>query len=251
MKTTEALIKEYKSLSKGMIDAQKYAYYAATHHSTAIEGSTLTESQVINLLEFGKSAANKPFEENLMVFDHHQAILFVLAQAKNKTEITPQFLRQIAALVCKNTGGIVNTILGNYDIAKGDFRLGSVRAGNRFFPDAKKVPKLIDNFCIITNVEIIRAKSIEAKLRLAFSVHFQLVSIHPFGDGNGRTSRLLMNFVQAYFNLPLGIVYKSDRIKYINALEAARNAENEDVFIDFMFRQYHKFLKDEIKNLQK
>ena len=50
--------------------------------------------------------------------------------------------------------------------------------------------------------------TVEEKLQLSFSTHFDLVSIHPFYDGNGRTSRLLMNFIQQYFHLPLAIVYK-------------------------------------------
>jgi len=84
-----------------------------------------------------------------------------------------------------------------------------------------------------------------------FKVHFDFVSIHPFGDGNGRASRLLMNFVQCYFGLPLSIVFKQDRIKYINALEDARSKENLKPFYDFMNKQYAKFLNAEIKHLQK
>ena len=49
----------YLKLSEEMIDHDKYTYYAITHHSTAIEGSTLTEKQSVNLLEYGKPAALK------------------------------------------------------------------------------------------------------------------------------------------------------------------------------------------------
>jgi hypothetical protein len=63
----------------------------------------------------------------------------------------------------------------------------------------------------------------------------------------GRTSRLLMNYLLACFDLPICYVYKSDRISYIQALERARETENIAVFYDFMFKQYKKFLKKEIK----
>lgn len=90
----------------------------------------------------------------------------------------------------------------------------------------------------------------EEKSNLAFHVHFQFVSIHPFGEGNGRTSRLLMNYIQAWYGLPLSIVFKQDRIRYINALEAARIKDTDEPFFDFMYSQYSKFLKNEISQLK-
>jgi Fic family protein len=92
-------------------------------------------------------------------------------------------------------------------------------------------------------------KALQFTLNLAFKVHFDFVSIHPFGDGNGRTSRLLMNYIQAWFNIPLSIVFKQDRIKYVEALESARNKEDAAVFYQFMYGQYGKFLKAEIEQL--
>ncbi len=122
-----------------------------------------------------------------------------------------------------------------------------MRAGTRSFPDYKKVPKIIDDLCQQVNESIKETKTFEQKCELAYKLHFDFVSIHPFGDGNGRTSRLLMNYIQEYFNLPLSIVFKQDEIKYINALEAARNQDSMKPFNDFMNKQYEKFLKSEIK----
>lgn len=249
MSKLEALVEEYRQLTKGIVDYKKYAYFAATHHSTAIEGSTLTESQVINLLEYGMPAANKPFEENQMVYDHYQAILYVMELADTKATITPQIIKSIGAKVKYSTGGFVNTVMGTFDTAQGDFRLSSVRAGTRTFPDYKKVPLLIQNLCDQLNSEIMEAKTFDSQCELAYKMHFEFVSIHPFGDGNGRTSRLLMNYVQAYFDLPLSIVFKQDRIKYINALESARNLDSLKPFCDFMSKQYEKFIKSEIKKM--
>jgi Fic family protein len=246
----EALVSGFQLSSKGMIDFGKYSYYAITHHSTSIEGSTLTESQVVNLLEYGKPATNKPFEHHLMVLDHFHALQFVVGEADKKRKLSPEFIQEISALVMKNTGGVVNTVLGNYNIAGGEFRRGTVRAGTRTFPDYKKVPDLVTQLCVEINAKLKMIRTFEEKCNLAFHVHFQLVSIHPFGDGNGRTSRLLMNFVQAWFGLPLSIVFQQDRIRYINALEASRTKESEKPFLDFMYSQYSKFLKKEIKVLK-
>jgi Fic family protein len=246
----EALVYDFQKRSKGVVDFSKYSYYAITHHSTSIEGSTLTESQVINLLEYGKPATNKPFEHHLMVVDYFHALQFIIGEAENKRKLSVEFIQKIASEVMKNTGGEVNTALGNYNIANGEFRFGTVRAGTRTFPDYKKVPELVSRLCDETNEKIKSSFTFEEKFNLAFQVHFQFVSIHPFGDGNGRTSRLLMNYIQAWFGLPLSIVFKQDRIKYINALEDARTKETDEPFLDFMYSQYSKFLKNEISQLK-
>lgn len=250
-KQIKELVQKYKSFSRGIVNYKRYTHYAVTHHSTVIEGSTLTASQVINLIEHGKPAAKKPFEHHLMVTDHYNALLFVIEKAKKKESITLSFIQEIAAKLMNNTGSIVNTMTGTYDISKGDLRLNSVRAGTRRFPEAKKVKRLIVDLIAELNLKMQNAKTLEDKLKLSFYAHFHLVSIHPFGDGNGRTSRLLMNYIQQYFKLPLSTVLKSDRLKYIEALEKARKNNDITSFYNFMFRQYAKFLKAEIKNLSK
>ncbi len=150
-----------------------------------------------------------------------------------------------------STGGSVNTMIGTYNIAKGDFRLLSVYAGTRTFPDYKKVPDLLEKMCLKINEKLKTVITLEEKLNLAFELHFDFVSIHPFGDGNGRTARLLMNLIQLYFDLPLSIVFKQDRIKYINALEKTRKNDDIKHFLAFMYAQYTKFLTKEIKVLEK
>ncbi len=240
----------YLKLSQGMIDHDKYTYYTITHHSTAIEGSTLTEKQSVNLLEYGKPAALKPMQDHFMVLDYFKALKYTLQLAKEKKPLSSSLIQSIAAQVKTNTGETVNTALGTYHTDKGDFRTGTVRAGNRTFPDYKKVPALVKQLCEQANEEIKKIKTFEEKCNLAFKVHFDFVSIHPFGDGNGRTSRLLMNYIQSRFNLPLSIVFKQDRIKYVEALESARNKEDISIFYRFMYDQYRKFLKSEIEQLE-
>ena len=253
----ENLIQQFQHLSQGRLDFRKYAFYAITHHSTAIEGSTLTENQVIDLLEYGKTVPDKPFSHHLMAYDHFRALEFVVNEAdgqrKNsaRTQVTISFLQEIAAHVMRGTGGPVNTVIGTYDTSKGDLRLSSVRAGSRSFPDAKKVPNLLKVFCENANAQILTAGTIEQQLQAAFKAHFDLVSIHPFGDGNGRTSRLLMNYIQTLFGLPMSVVFVSDRFPYIEALEKAREAENMTPFYNFMLDQYGKFLELEVEEVKR
>ena len=84
---------------------------------------------------------------------------------------------------------------------------------------------------------------------LSFQAHYQLVTIHSFGDGNGRSSRLLINYVQHYHKLPLSLVYAQDRTAYVSALEKTRREENPQAINQFMHDQLKKFLTDEIARL--
>jgi Fic family protein len=181
-----------------------------------------------------------------MVQDHFIAMQYVINAAVKKEKITLSMIQHISSLVMNNTGAIVNTALGKYNVSKGEIRKSGVYAGRRQFPDAKKVPNLLKNMIVEFNSQLNKVKTIEDKLKLSFKLHFDFVSIHPFGDGNGRVSRLLMNYVQAYFKIPTSIVFKSSRLKYIEALEQSRNSENLEHFYKFMFSEYKKFLKKEV-----
>jgi Fic family protein len=245
----EQLTKDYKRLMVGQVDLKKYTYYSISYHSTAIEGSTLSESQVFDLLENDMTAKNKPFSHCLMVLDHHKALEFVLNAVKNKMPVTQEFIQEIGGQVVKNTGAEYNVAIGTFDSTKGDIRLVNVRAGSRSFPNYDKVPALLKKLIADIRKEMQEVKTFRDKCELAFSLHFRFVSIHPFIDGNGRTSRLLMNYILAYFNLPVYFVFKENRTAYINALEKARQDNDETPFYNFMFRQYEKFLKKEIDEI--
>ncbi|MDR0793151.1 MAG: Fic family protein, partial [Chitinophagaceae bacterium] len=135
---------------------------------------------------------------------------------------------------------------GNIDTTKGEFRKSNVHAGDTYFVNYDKVGRLTQQLVGSINLETGRAETTEDKLLLSFTAHFDFVSIHPFYDGNGRTARLLMNYLQKKIDLPLGIVHAEDRSDYINALKESRKKENVSYFTDFMFEQYHKTLQSEI-----
>lgn len=145
-----------------------------------------------------------------------------------------------------STGSIYENVLGRVDATKGEFRNGNVSAGGSYFIGYDKVVRYVERLVEDLNAELAQAQTMESQLLLSFRAHFDLVSIHPFFDGNGRTSRLLMNYIQEYFQLPLSIVYQEDKNDYFDALSAARKAENIQIFYDFMEGQYRKFLQSEI-----
>ena len=73
---------------------------------------------------------------------------------------------------------------------------------------------------------------------LAASVHLKFVTIHPFGDGNGRISRLIMNFVLKDNNFPLLDIPYTKRTSYYNVLERSQINKDENIFIQWFFRRY-------------
>ena len=77
-------------------------------------------------------------------------------------------------------------------------------------------------------------------------VHFKLVTIHPFEDGNGRISRLLMNFVLARHKYPMLNIRYSNREKYYDALEVCQISGTIKKFIEFIKKEYFKEYKEYI-----
>lgn len=246
-----SLIEKFQSLNlSAIIDFDKFNGYAITHHSTTIEGSTLTENETRLLLDEGITPAGKPLLHSLMVQDHYNALLFITQKAKEKISITPDFIRSTNAAVMKQTGSIYQTVFGELDATKGVFRKGNVSAGGSYFVGYQKVEGLVNKLCEGIRQKLPTVHNFIEKLNCAFDAHFDLVSIHPFYDGNGRTSRLLMNYLQLYFNLPLSIVFKEDKAAYFEALQQTKKAEDISVFRKFMFAQYAKYLQMEIEKFE-
>ncbi len=247
-----SLIEKFQSLNlSAIIDFDKFRDYAITHHSTTIEGSTLTETETRLLLDEGITPAGKPLLHSLMVQDHYNAMLFITEKVKDKIAITTEFIQQINAAVMKQTGSIYQTVFGELDATKGVFRKGNVSAGNTYFVGYEKVDGLVKKLCEGINEKIIAVNTVTEKLLICFDAHFDLVTIHPFYDGNGRTSRLLMNYLQLHFNLPLSIVFKEDKAAYFEALQQTRKDEDINIFRLFMFAQYAKYLQQEIEKFEK
>ncbi len=236
---------------EAVLDFEKFDHHAIVQHSTTIEGSTLTKTEVQLLLEEGITAKGKPLIHSLMNIDHLEAMHFVIAAAKEKKGITPTFIQAINAKVMRQTGSIYNPVFGTIDASAGELRKGNVRAGNGYFVGYDKVPGLLEALCQKLQEKLPLTHQPEDQLNLSFDAHLDLVSIHPFYDGNGRTARLLMNFIQQYFGLPLGIVFKEDKAEYFDALIKAREAEDLQIFRNFMHQKYIRFLQDEIIHYEK
>lgn len=90
-------------------------------------------------------------------------------------------------------------------------------------------------------------KTFREQYELSFNAHLNLVTIHPWVDGNGRTARLLMNYIQFFYNLLPTKIFNEDREEYISALRQSQEEETNQPFLDFMAAQLKKSLSLEIE----
>ncbi len=250
-KKLEVLKKEYLSfrLSEAL-DYEKFSMISIVYNSTKIEGCSLSSDDTKLLLENGITAKGKPLRDHLMIKDHYSALIFLKELAKQKQKISIDLIKQVAGLVMKNTGGFVNTIAGTFDTSLGDLRKTQVYVDRKYFPDFSKIENLLKDLVANVNQKIDKVSGNEV-LSLSADVHYNLVNIHPFGDGNGRTSRLMMNYIQMYHGEPLIKIFTEDRADYIAALNKTEEKEDITVFRDFICEQQIKFYDAEIQKFHK
>jgi len=232
------------------IDYEKFCMISIVYNSSKIEGCSLTETDTKVLLENNITALGKTLTDHLMVKDHYDAFLKIKEDSKIRRKLSIDFIKEISASVMKSTGGLTSTISGNFDTSKGDLRLAQVYVDKKYFPDFTKFPDLLQKLVIEANdrIDLVEGNDI---LKLAAYIHYNLVNIHPFGDGNGRTSRLLMNYIQLYHGEPLVKIFTEDRAEYIDALNETEEKENPEIFRDFICRQQTKFYNAELNKFLK
>lgn len=252
-----SVLKEYQSLGVAeQIDYQKFYLYSLITHSTAIEGSTVTEIENQLLFDEGITAKGRTLQEQMMNIDLKAAYEHSMRLAYHHADFSVEMLKELSALVMKNTGGIYNTMQGSFDASKGDLRLLGVTAGigGSSYMNFRKVPAKLLEFCRQINTkrrQLLNTEDVVQKYLLSFDAHYQLVTIHPWVDGNGRMSRLIMNHLQYEFGIVPVKIVKEDKSDYIKSLVESREQDSLEPFREFMFEEHIKNLTKEMVEYEK
>ena len=247
----EKLIDRYRTLGiDQQLDYDKFYLYSIITHSTAIEGSTITELENQIMFDNGIALKGKSLIEQNMNLDLKAAYEKVLIFARDHAEVTVQRLKELSALTMKNTGSEYHTVLGDFSSSNGDLRLLNVTAGvgGRSYMSFTKVPAKLNEFCLALNQQRKNAKShtMQQLYDLSFDAHYNLVTIHPWADGNGRMARLVMNWLQFEYGLIPARIMASDKEDYIKALVETRENEDLSIFREFMTKTMIHHLSKEI-----
>lgn len=179
-----------------------------TYHSNAIEGNTLTLKETKVALE-GITIGGKTLREHFEAINHRDAILLVEELVKRQQPLDEWTIKSLHQLVLKNidadNAGQYRTI--NVSISGAEHRP----------PDALQVPDQMRNFIHWCDTQAQQLHPIERAAR----IHGEFVKIHPFVDGNGRTSRLLMNLELMKAGFPATVIRVDQRLAYYEALDKA------------------------------
>ncbi len=245
------LLQRHKELGiSEQIDFDKFYLYSIIVHSTAIEGSTVTEVEAQLLFDEGITSNKRTMMEQMMNLDLKVAYDYGREWIKRHEPITIDWLILLASKVMARTGSEYHSIGGDFSAAKGELRKLNVSAGfgGKSYLSYQKVPARLSAFCEELNQRrnTIGPSDVAAIYDLSFWAHYELVTIHPWADGNGRTCRLLMNLLQWEFGVLPTKVLKEDKSDYIQALIDAREREDIRIFIDCMIRLHCQHLQSDI-----
>ena len=245
------MLKQHKELGiSEQIDYDKFYLYSIITHSTAIEGSTVTEVEAQLLFDEGITSSKRTMVELMMNLDLKVAYEYGMQWIRKHDPITVEWLVTLASKVMARTGSEYHSPGGDFDASKGELRKLNVTAGigGKSYMSYLKVPMKLQAFCEELNRRRseIDPSDIAAVYELSFWAHFELVTIHPWADGNGRTCRLLMNLLQMEYGVLPTKVLKEDKAEYIQALIDTREEEDMEIFLNCMSRLHCQHLRYDI-----
>lgn len=182
-----------------------------TYNSNSIEGNTLTLQETKLVIEEGFTIKGKSLREHFEAVNHQEAIEYVESLASSAYLLKERDILEIHSLVLQKI---------EKDSA-GRFRTSGVRISGANFvpPNALRVPEYITEL-----IDWVNTSDMETLIKVGI-FHHRMVWIHPFFDGNGRTTRLLFNLLLMKEGYPPAIILKNDRKKYYDALNHANKGD--------------------------
>ena len=249
MSTLEALLEQIDSL-KGEVEAmrpldreredrvmQKFRLWW-TYHSNAIEGNVLTQGETEMFLMEGLTAKGKPLKDHLDLRGHSNAINYLIGFIKANEELSEAAIRtlheillvepyQTQAVSLDGQPTMKTVALGQYKTQPNHVRTPT--GETHFYASPEETPAKMGDLMKWYREE--HTRGLMHPVEIAARFHHLFTAIHPFDDGNGRMSRLLMNLLLMQSGYPPAVIRNSERDQYLAALRRADSEEPEDFLV--------------------
>lgn len=196
------------------------------YHSNHLEGNSYTYGETKALILNGLTANGKPLKDQFEMLGHNEALKWILEVVKEDFPLTEVFIRQLHTLLLVNPYE-VNAITAEGQPTKKRVEIGKYKSlpnhvqtvtGEIFyFATPEETPAKMEEL-----INWFREKKNDMEtnpILLAAEFHYRFIRIHPFDDGNGRTARILMNFILMQYGYPPVIIKTEDKINYFAALQ--------------------------------
>lgn len=214
-------VKKLQPLSATQLSKlNEYLNIGYTYESNRIEGNTLTLQETALVVSKGITISGKSMREHLEAINHAEALHYVYDAAAGKTSVSEKLVKEMHFLILKS---IDRENAGAY--RKSNVRIaGSRHTPVEHFEVPAEMGKLMQYYS--------RQKGLLHPVILAADMHWMLAGIHPFIDGNGRTSRLLMNLILLNTGYTIANLKgdANNKLEYYNALEEGHTTMNSMPF---------------------
>lgn len=238
-------VEEFREVPLDKIALEKLREHFRTHHifhSSGIEGNRLTLQETSMVLKEGIDISGKPLKDSLEVKNLGIAFDFLYEIVNDDVVITERYLKEIHSLIIGN----------DESLSPGNYRdIGVIISGSEHKPpEPFEVPsKMRELF------DWISENKDNDPLIVGAIAHHEMVKIHPFKDGNGRTARLFLNLILLKKGYPICNIRRDERPDYYNALSLADDGEYEPIIevvtknCTALFGEYLR-IKDESNRLK-
>lgn len=243
IKLYESLRCKYQALIINKMDREEYTKYNEvlfSTHSCAIEGNSFSVDDTRELKEkgLGMIPAGKTLFEAFEMLDHFEAFEYVMQNAQHPLD--EALLKEFNKRVTLHTISYRSP-----EAIPGEYTTTDMAAGDTVFGDHEqliaKVPKLLES------TEKAIASAAVHPMILAARFHGFYEYLHPFRDGNGRTGRLVSNYILLRSGHPLLIIPSEARQEYISALRMIRTEATDEHLVRFFFKMAMRRMEDELK----
>jgi Fic family protein len=218
-----------------------------------LEGNSLTYGETKALILFGLTAQGKPLKDHFEITGHDEAVKWIEDIVKQERPLTESFIRELRTLLLQKSYE-VDAITPDGKPTKRRIEIGQYKSAPnhvltktgeifRFATPEETPAKMYDLMGWFREKQ---ANSNTEPVLLAAEFHYRFIRIHPFDDGNGRTARLLMNFILMQYGYPPVIIKTEDKENYFNVLRLA-DAGNIEPFVNYIAENLSRSLEIMIK----